>query len=250
MKCLNLSGRISKKNDLSSQGDAISLFLVKLSNMDTFRIDYCKINSNFLVEMVRKIVSENTALPLKCLTMNGNNLKEGGAELGKILHFTPNLTELGLGDNQLSDEDFDQIAMKESLIPQLRVLNVSGNVFQKSSSRGLQDILKNKRQLTVLNIGWCNMDASITDSIFSDTRFQSLEELDLRYNHLGDGGLHSLASHMSQMPSLKVLNLSHCGCGDADELVMLCGRIPPSLEELDVRSNPFNKDIVKVILIT
>ena len=250
IKCLNLSGRISKKNDLSSQGDAISLFLVKLSNMDTFRIDYCKINSNFLVEMAHKIVSENTALPLKCLTMNGNNLKEGGAELGKILHFTPNLTELGLGDNQLSDEDFDQIAMKESFIPQLRVLNVSGNVFQKSSSRGLQDILKNKRQLTVLNIGWCNMDASITDSIFSDTRFQSLEELDLRYNHLGDGELHSLASHMSQMPSLKVLNLSHCGCGDADELVMLCGSIPPSLEELDVRSNPFNKDIVKVILIT
>ena len=248
--CLNLSGRISKPNDLSSQGDVIGLFLVKLSNMDTFRIDFCKTNSNFLIQMAYRIVSENTALALKCLTMNGNNLREGGDQLGRILHFTPNLTELGLVDSQLGDEDFDQIALKESLIPQLRVLNVSGNVFEKRSSRGLQNILKNKPHLSVLNMGWCNLDSSITDSIFSDTQFQSLEELDVRYNHLGDGGLHSLASHMSQMPSLKILNLSHCGCGDADDLVMLCGSIPPSLEELDVRSNPFNKDIVKVRLIT
>ena len=248
--CLNLSGRISKQNDLSSQGDVIGLLLVKISNMDTFRIDFCKINSNFLVQVAHRIVSENTAFALKCLTMNGNNLKHGGAEIGQILHFTPNLTQLELGHSQLDDEDFGQIALKESLIPQLKVLNVSGNVFEKSSSKGLQDILKNKPHLIVLNMGWCNMNASITDSIFSDTQFQSLEELDLRYNHLGDRGLRSVALHMSQMPSIKILNLSCCACSDADELVMLWSSIPSSLEELDVRSNPFNKDVVKVRLIT
>ena len=253
IKSLNLSGSISRPNELSSQGDTIGLLLVKLLNMEILRMDFCKLDSEFLLQMAHRIESENGAHHLKCLTMNGNNLKDGGAELRQILRFTSNLTILELGDCQLGDKDFDQISQEEPqisqeepLVPGLKVLNVSGNVFEKSSSRGIQVFMKNKPQLNVLNMGWCNMDASITDSVFSDTQLQSLQVLDLQYNPLGDSGLHSLAPHVSKMPCLKILNLSCCGCSDAKKLAFLCRSIPPSLEELDVRSNLFEKSIVNV----
>ena len=245
IKCLNLSGTITRQNDLSSHGDAIGMVLVKVLNLETLEVDFCKLNSNSLVQMARIMAKENKSLALTCLTMNGNNLKEGGAELVQILHYTPNITDLELGDSQLDDTVFDVIAKENSLTPKLRMLNVSGNVLEKSTSTGLHDMLNNKPQLNALSMGWCNIDASITDSIFSDTPFQSLEQLDLRYNHLGDG-LHSVACHLSLMPSLKILNLSFCGCSDTEELVNLCKNIPASLEELDVRGNPFDKDVVMV----
>ena len=250
IKCLNLSGRISRQNAITSQGEAIGLLLVKMSHMETLRMDYCKLTSDTLGMMTPELVREDTSLSLKCLSMNGNNFKDGGDKLSEILHFTPNLTELQLGDSQLDDADVYQMTQVTSQNPNLKLLNLSGNAFEKSSSREMPGLMNNKPQLTVLNMGWCNIDANIMDAIFSDTQIQHLKQLDLRYNHLGDGGLRSLASHMSQMPSLKILNLSCCGCSDAAELVMLCGRIPVSLEELDVRSNPFNKEIVKVVIIT
>ena len=249
IKHLNLSGLNKKHNDLTAEGDVIGLLLVRTSTIEVLKLNFCNLNPHFLSSMAFEIVQQNRHLALKSLSMSGNNLKGGGYELTRVLRFTPNLTELELCDSQLNDEDFEQLEPERSQIPKMKLLNVSGNALERSNSKGFHNILNNKPQLTVLNMGWCNIDANITDSIFLDTYFQCLEELDLRYNHLGNGGLSSLASHMSQMPSLKILNLSRCGCSNADELVMLCGSIPPWLKELDVRSNPFDKNIVKVKLV-
>ena len=246
VKSLNLSGKISRQNDLSSQGGAIGLILTKLLKMETLKMDFCKFDEVTLCQMIDRLAEKNISLSLKCLTMNGNRLKNGGAKLGQFLNFSPELERLELSDSQLEDADFNQITRKQSLIPKLQQLNVSGNVFQEKSSMEFCGFLHNKSKLTVINLGWCNLDASTTDSIFKKTRLQKLEQLDLRFNHLGGGGLRSLAYHLSEMPSLKILNLSRCGCSNADELVMLCGCIPPTMEELDVRSNLFDKDIIKV----
>ena len=249
IKHLNLSGLNNKHNDLTAQGDVIGLLLVRTSAIEVLKLNFCNLDPHFLSSMAFEIRRKNRHLVLKSLSMSGNNLKGGGYELTCVLRFTPNLTELELGDSQLDDEDFDQFNPKRSQISKMKLLNVSGNALERSCSKGFHNILNNKPQLAVLNMGWCSIDDSIIDSIFSDTHLKSLEHLDLRYNDLGNGGLGSLASHMSRMPSLKILNLSRCECSDADELVMLCGSIPPLLEELDVRSNPFDKDIVKVKLV-
>ena len=250
IKYLNLSGLNKKHNNLTAQGDVIGLLLVRTSAIEVLKLNFCNLNSHFLSSMALEIARQNRHLVLKKLSMSGNNLKGAGDKLANVLRFTPKLTELELCDSQLDDEDFDQLDPERSQIPKLKLLNVSGNALESSSSKGFHNILHNKPELTVLSMGWCNIDAKITESIFPDTHLQRLEELDLHYNHLGNSGLSSLAYHMSKMPSLKILNLSRCGCSDADELVMLCGFIPPLLEELDVRSNLFDKDIVKVREIT
>ena len=243
IKYLNLSGKSKSHKDLTAYGDVIGMLLVKSPNMELLKLNYCKLNFSSLRNMARKIVKHKKYFGLKSLSMAGNDLQGGLGDLSIILQRTPELTELELFDSQLGNADFDQLFIEKSLIPKLHHLNVRGNIFEKRSSC-FHYILSSKSQLNFLNMGWCNIDAHIIGS--TDFKNQSLQQLDLRYNPLGDDGLRFLASSMHKMPSLRILNLSSCGFSDAGNLVLLCGSIPPSLEELDVRSNPFDAGIVKV----
>ncbi|ESO83101.1 hypothetical protein LOTGIDRAFT_169742 [Lottia gigantea] len=141
----------------------------------------------------------------------------------------------------------------------LTVLNLQGNCMGDNGVENLSKIFEAMPNLTTLNLA-CNNISSIglkyiADSLQKTTdnkALQLLSSLDVKYNILGDSCIPSLASLISSLPSLSILNLSSClltsNCFQHHRIILANSLIASNLQELNVSYNKFGTLGVELLL--
>ncbi|XP_032830321.2 tonsoku-like protein isoform X1 [Petromyzon marinus] len=111
----------------------------------------------------------------------------------RALKLQPSVRELALPSNRVGDDLLGELAAAASTLPALARLDLSSNAVTHEGLRRLAEALGSQE---------------VVGGVLA---FQSLEELDLSLNPLGDGSCQPLAELLSCCPSLTSLRLQACG---------------------------------------
>ncbi|XP_062895424.1 NACHT, LRR and PYD domains-containing protein 14-like [Mobula hypostoma] len=234
---LDLSG-----NELGDSG--VKLVSAALRNPE------CKIQKLGLCEVgltdsgAEDLVSTlSTNRSLTELYLNGNKLGDSGVKLVSAALRNPEckIQKLRLGVVGLTDSNAEDLVSALSTNPSLTELRLGENKLGDSGVKLVSAALRNPEckieKLRLMNVGLT--DSGAGDLVSALTTNQSLTELDLSHNKLGDSGV-KLVSAALRNPECKIqkLRLRDVGLTDSgvDDLVSALST-NPSLMELDLGTN-------------
>ena len=134
-------------------------------------------------------------------------------QLGPALKTCAALTNLDLGGNNIGAEGIHLLLDNIKGNSALMTLELGYNPFGPEGAKYLTDALKFDLKISVLKLGWCKIGGgdgakAIADLIMYN---DSLSELDLRGNNLGNDGAIFLSRGLKahQNPKLKELDLGY-----------------------------------------
>ena len=147
---------------------------------------------------------KNTSI--RKLNLSENNLWDV-TNIGKTLANNQTLKELDLSKNKLGDEDAVEIAAGLAHNISLETLDLSRNHIVKEGWNAIFDALKSNTSIRKLNLLENNLwnAINIGQALANN---QTLKELDLSHNKLGDEDAADIAAGLAHNISLKTLNLS------------------------------------------
>jgi hypothetical protein len=161
------------------------------------------------------------------------------ALISSFLAFTPNLEELALTENLITNAGLCVLLPNMEKCRKLSIVNFSSNFISDKGCFELAKVLENLPKLRVLRMSRNQLTkASTKKLIFHLNKHDSqLEELDLSYNNVGDGAA-ALASLLMTInkPKLMSVDLSFCGItGDGIQALEEAVRHCPSIKNVSLK---------------
>ncbi|XP_076148344.1 NACHT, LRR and PYD domains-containing protein 12-like [Alosa pseudoharengus] len=231
-------------NDLGDSG--VQLLSKGLSSpnckLQTLRLAECKLSEKSCGIMAAVLQSPNS---LTELDLNHNDLGDSGVQLLSKGLSSPNckLQTLRLSKCGVSDEGYVCLALalmiNPSCVKELYVNNNhSGGSAQKLLSATLEDP---HRKVETLQLAECKLSEKSCGIVAAVLRSpNSLTELDLSHNDLGDSGVQLLSKGLSSPNcKLQTLRLSKCGVSDEGYVYLALALMinPSCVKELYVNNN-------------
>ena len=179
-----------------------------LSTISTLK--YLNINNNQITEeageALASVVMHNTGL--EELHLSGNNLGEGMLIVAKALQHISKLKSLDLGNNNISKEVSDELALAIKANEQLEEMRLYGSSLKASVIVLLQS-LSTISTLKLLNISDNQITEEAGEALASVVMHNTgLEELRLDGNSFGEG-LFNVMKDLQSITSLKMLILGN-----------------------------------------
>ena len=190
-------------NKLSSSATVILQSLGTISTLKNLNINNSQITEE-ASEALTSVVMHNAGL--KDLHLSGNNLGEGMLIVAKALEHTSSLRSLDMGNNYISKEVADKLALAISANENLEEIRLYNCKLSSSATVVLQS-LGTISTLKYLNINDNQITEEASEALASVVLHNAkLEELHLSGNDLGKGIL-QLGKALQHITSLKLLRL-------------------------------------------
>ncbi|XP_041960849.1 NACHT, LRR and PYD domains-containing protein 12-like isoform X25 [Alosa sapidissima] len=246
-----------KELDLSSNplmDSGVRLLSVGLKHtnckMETLSLADCKITHNSCEIVVSVLQSTNALIKLD---LGENDLGDSGVKLLSKGLSSPDckLQTLRLADCKLTDKSYEMVASVLQSPNSLQELDLSDNDLGDSGAQLLSKGLSSSNcKIHTLRLTDCKLSeksCGIVASVLQSPN--SLIELDLNYNDLGDSGVQLLSKGLSSSHcKLQTLRLAKCtlsekSCG----IVATVLQSPNSLIELDLNYNDLRDSGVQLL---
>ena len=159
------------------------------------------------------------------------------------LHHVPRLSELGLLDVGMGNQDCQLLATALKYVGKLRLLNLSLNPLGVGISE-LAKHLHNVPHLKQLDLSLTQMgEEEVTALARSLKNVTQLSELNLKCNPLGHG-ISELAKHLHNVPDLKKLHLNNTQMGEEEVTALaLSLKNVTQLSVLNLSKNPLGHGV-------
>ena len=221
-------------NDLHSSPNIILSSLTTITTLTVLALDNNEITQE-AGEALASIILRNTGL--EELYLNSNSLGIGTLKLAKALQHITTLQILGLGNNKISQEACDEIALAIKSNKHLKKLGLNHNNLQFSANAILNSLTAITTLTTLIldnNKIPQEADEPLASVIMHNT---GLKELCLNDNNLGMGTL-KIAKALQQITTLRILHLSNNSIPQeaCDELALAI-KSNKQLEELKLSVN-------------
>ncbi|XP_062396804.1 NACHT, LRR and PYD domains-containing protein 12-like [Sardina pilchardus] len=236
------------QNDLQTSGEKLSALQSPNCKLETLRLVGCKLRGRFLASILQCGNSH-----LRELDISDSELQDCG---GELLHQPLNQDcKVRLVSCKLKQSSSKVVvSVLQSYISQLSELDMSGCDLQTSDEKLLYGLKNSNCHLEKLRFVGCKLtDKSCEIVALVLQSSNSLMELDLSHNNLGDSGVQLLSKGLSSPHcKLQTLRLSKCGILDEGYVLLALTLMsnPSCMKDLDVSNNHPGESAQKLLSAT